>query len=125
MFPDISDPAEGPAERLAVACLPLGAHSSILHFQRPTQVPWHQHPAVFHPKHIAMHDCSCLAWTWQQQFYQWMILTVNCYSRCWSNSIRLQNEKAIDRLNVPHDCLNRHSHLLLCQIIRDALELAA
>lgn len=44
----------------APVCLPLGGRSS-------TQAPEHQHPVVTHPKRIAMHDCSCFAWTWQQQ----------------------------------------------------------
>lgn len=47
-------------------CLPLRGHSSSLHFQRPKQVPGHQHPALSHPKHIATRDCSCFSLTWQQ-----------------------------------------------------------
>ena len=47
----------------APVCLPLGGHSSILHFRRPAQAPGRQHPVVSHPKRIAMHDCSCFAWT--------------------------------------------------------------
>lgn len=57
-------------KRQPLCALPLSGHSSNLHFQRPTRGPGHQHPVVSHPTHIAMHDCSCFAWTWQQQSHQ-------------------------------------------------------
>lgn len=51
--------------RTADTSLPLRDHSSSLHFQRPKRAPEHQHPALYHPRHIATHDCFCFSLTWQ------------------------------------------------------------
>lgn len=51
--------------RTADTSLPLRDHSSSLHFQRPKPAPEHQHPALYHPRHIARHDCFCFSLTWQ------------------------------------------------------------
>lgn len=51
--------------RTADTSLPPRDHSSSLHSQRPKRAPEHQHPALYHPRHIATHDCFCFSLTWQ------------------------------------------------------------
>lgn len=52
-------------KRTADPSLPLRDHSSSPHSQRPKPAPAHQHPALYHPRHIATHGCFYFFLTWQ------------------------------------------------------------